>query len=399
MVKKEKNILILTSTYPRWRNDSTPGFVQEFATRIAKEVTRVYVLAPHYDRALPREVERGVYLKRFRYFAPATSETIAYNGGGVTKIKKTPLYAVKLLFFTISLFFNTLFFTLRYNVTIINAHWLIPQGFIGVLVKLLTGHTLVVTVHGADVLALNGPSMRRIKRFILRHADAVYVNSSMIEEICRSLCEREYLRIPMGVSMEKFQRGDPSRVKEKYQLNDFTLLFVGRLVEEKGILYFLEALSLFKQSGRAGKALIVGTGPVDVELKEYIAKHNLLDVVEMVGWVNQDELPDFYAAADVFVGPSLREAQGIVFIEALAAGVPVVTSDYGGMKDFVRNGENGFLVKRRNEKELFQVLVHLYDDRTLLEKISSHAARSIQKEYSWDSTISRYMEDWKKYLG
>jgi len=399
MAKKEKNVLILTSTYPRWEDDATPPFVQEFATRIAKKVTRVYVLAPHYYQTMQREVSNGVYLKRFRYFFPETSETIAYGGGAATKIKKTPLYAMKLLFFMTSLFFNTLFFTVRYNITIINAHWLIPQGFVGVLVKLLTGHTLVITVHGSDVLILNGRYMRRVKRFILYHADSVYVNSSVTEEACRSLYEREYLNIPMGVSMEKFQTGDPGRVVAKYHLKHFTLLFVGRLAEEKGLTYLLEALSLLKSSGRVCKALIVGTGPLERELRTYIKKHSLQDVVDMIGWVSQDDLPSFYSAADVFVGPSLREAQGIVFIEALAAGLPVVTTDRGGMKDFIHNGENGFMVGGGDAKALFHTLAMLYDNPTVVEKLSSQAASSIQEGYSWDSTIERYMQDWKKYLG
>jgi glycosyltransferase involved in cell wall biosynthesis len=395
MAKKDTNVLILTSTYPRWMNDSTPPFVQEFAKRMAKKVDKVYVLAPHYAKAATREASDHLYLKRYHYFYPATAETIAYNGGGVGKIKKSPLYAVKLLFFMASLFFNTLYFTLRYNITVINAHWLVPQGFIGVLVKLLTGHTLVITIHGGDVLSLNGKYMKKVKRFTLRHADIVYVNSSVTEAVCRSLYDREYLRIPMGVSMDHFRPSSPStRIKEKYGLNDF----VGRLAEEKGVIYLLEAVERLKEAGKQCRALIVGVGPVESELRAYAASHDLQDVVSMVGWVGQEELPDYYSAADVFVGPSLREAQGIVFIEALAAGLPVVTTDQGGMKDFIQEGNNGLMVKGSSSEALFVALKTLYDDRPLLKKLAKNAPQSIREGYSWESTIDKYYESWKPYI-
>lgn len=399
MAKKDTNVLILTSTYPRWMHDATPPFVQEFAKRMAKKVDAVYVLAPHYAKAATREASNHLYLKRYRYFYPATAETIAYNGGGVGKIKKSPLYAIKLLFFISSLFFNTLYFTLRYNVTIINAHWLVPQGFIGVIVKLLTGHTLVVTIHGGDVLSLNGKYMKKVKRFTLRHADVVNVNSSVTEEVCRSLYDREYVRIPMGVSMDHFKPVKSSgRIEKKHDLHDFTILFVGRLAEEKGVIYLLEAVARLKQAGKQCRALIVGIGPVESELNEYITAHNLQDVVLMVGWVGQEELPEYYAAADVFVGPSLREAQGIVFIEALAAGLPVVTTNQGGMKDFIKNGENGFMVDGRSSEALFTILSKLHSDRSLLKRLAKNASQSIRDGYSWDSTIDRYYASWKRFI-
>lgn len=399
MAKRENNVLILTSTYPRWLDDTTPPFVREFAKRIATKVGKVYVLAPHYDKALTHEASGRLYLKRYRYFYPAAAEDIAYNGGAVTKIKKTPLYAIKLLLFMTSLFFNTLFFTIRYNVTIINAHWLVPQGFIGVLVKLLTGHTLVITIHGSDILTLNGKYMRRVKRFTLRHADIVYVNSSVTEAVCRSLYDREYLRIPMGISMEQFKTSKPiHHIKERYHLDDFTILFVGRLAEEKGVVYLLEALTMLEKAGKKCKTLIVGTGPVELELKKYIESHDLGDVVSMVGWIDQATLPEYYAAADVFVGPSLREAQGLVFIEALAAGLPIVTTDQGGMKDFIRNGQNGFMVEARSPQALATALATLYDDRVLLHRLGAYAPMSIQEDYSWDAVIDKYVESWRKYL-
>jgi glycosyltransferase involved in cell wall biosynthesis len=399
MSKKAANVLILTSTYPRWERDTTTSFVAEFAKRIAAHTDNVYVLAPHFKAAKPREVDGNLRLKRFRYFFPASGEDIVYNGGGVTRVKKSPLYAVKLLFFIVSLFFNTLFTTLRRNVTIINAHWLVPQGFVGVLVKFLTGRTLVITVHGGDVLSLNGKYMRAVKRFTLRHADVVYVNSSVTRAACLQLCEREYQLIPMGIDIAYFQSAKPSaELKKQYGLSDFTILFTGRLTEAKGVIYLLEALVKLKKSNRKFKALIAGTGPLAEKLQEFINDNSLQENVTMLGWVDASEIPAHYATADVFVGPSIFEAQGLVFIEALAAGLPVITTDQGGMSDFIKNGENGFMVSPKSPEALYEVLAKLHDDRKLLKKLSSQAPTSIAHDYSWDAVTEHYLESWKEFM-
>ena len=398
MAKKPTNVLILTSTYPRWKRDTTTSFVAEFAKRIAPHTDNVYVLAPHFKAAKHTEIVGNLHLKRFYYFFPTSGENIVYNGGGVTQVKKSPLYVVKLLFFIVSLFFNTLYTTLRRNVTIINAHWLIPQGFVGVLVKFLTGRKLVITVHGGDVLSLNGKYMRKVKRFTLRHADIIYVNSSVTKAACLQLFERDYQLIPMGTDINYFQSAKPSQeLKKQYNLNDFTILFTGRLTEAKGVIYLLKALVSLQKSKRNFKALIAGTGPLAGKLHEFINDNSLQENVTMLGWVDASEIPTYYKTADVFVGPSIFEAQGLVFIEALAAGLPVITTDQGGMSDFIKNGENGFMVPPKDPKALYEILAKLYDDRTLLKKISKHAPDSIAHDYSWDGVIAHYLESWKGF--
>jgi glycosyltransferase involved in cell wall biosynthesis len=390
-------ILILTSTYPRWEHDSTPGFVADFTRAIAPSVNQVYVLAPHYKAARLRESTGAVHVRRFRYFLPTSAETIAYNGGGVSKIKATPLYAIKLLCFIFALFISALTATLRRRVTIINAHWLIPQGFVGVLVKFLTGRKLVITVHGSDVLALNGKVMRTVKRFSLRHADIVYVNSSVTEAACQSLYQRDYLRIPMGIDIDRYAKATAdSALKSRYSLSGFTILFVGRLSEEKGIIYLLEALKQLSDSGATFKALVIGSGPLEQQLADFITRHQLEDVVIMVGWVDSSDLPRYYASADVLVGPSLHEAQGLVFLEALATGLPVITTDQGGMIDFITNGENGLIVPARDPAALQSALQQLIDNPALLADLRVRAAPSVSHEYAWETVAMRYIKSWRE---
>lgn len=389
-------LLLLTSTYPRWPHDTTPGFVADFASNIAGHVSYIHVLAPHYIGAARHETTDNLAVTRYRYFLPASAEDIAYNGGAISKIKATPLYAIKLVCFMTALFFNTLILTIRHRITIINAHWLIPQGFVGVLVKFLTRRTLVITVHGGDVLSLNGTYMNLVKRFTLRHADIVCVNSSVTKAACKTLFDRDYVVIPMGIDIDRFHAASPSKtLKKRYGLKNFTILFVGRLSREKGVIYLLEALVKLKTTGKDFKALIVGTGPLAKELQTYITAHALQGEVTIVGWVDNSDLPRYYSTADIMVGPSLHEAQGLVFLEALAAGLPVITTNQGGMQDFMKDGENGFMVPPESSDTLYQKLVTLYDDRALLRAMAKNAASSVKQRYSWNAVTKRYVAVFK----
>ena len=395
----DARLLILTSTYPRWNHDATPGFVADFARGVAPHFKAVHVLAPHYPAAAIHEATDNLHVTRYRYFWPASQQTIAYNGGAVSKIKKTPFYALQLLCFMASLFFHTLFITLTKRITIINAHWLIPQGFVGVLVKFLTGRKLVITIHGSDVLSLNGGIMRKIKRFTLRHADVVCVNSSVTKAACVSLYQRDYTLIPMGIDVERFAEAVAStKLKKQYNLGDFTILCVGRLSEEKGIIYLLQALKTLQASGKAFKALIVGSGPLETDLRRYITDNELTKSVIMTGWVDNSELPAYYKTADIMVGPSLHEAQGLVFLEALAAGLPVITTTAGGTKDFVKNSRNGFLVEPQSPDQIVDKLTTVYNDRSLLQQLAAAAPGSVREKYSWKAVTTRYTHIFKELL-
>ncbi|MFI5212566.1 MAG: glycosyltransferase family 4 protein [Candidatus Saccharimonadales bacterium] len=364
----------------------------DFAHHIAGAAEHVSVLAPHYAKAKTHEMIGAIAVTRYRYFLPVSAEDIAYNGGGVSKIKKTPSYAIKLICFVAAQFFQALAIALTRRITIINAHWLIPQGFVGVFVAFFTRRKLVVTVHGSDVLTLNGKYMKKIKAFTLRHADVVCVNSSVTLAACQQLYDRDYQLIPMGIDIERFQNVLPSvALRKQYNLGDFTILFVGRLSHEKGIMYLLAALLQLQQSHRSFTALIVGSGPLQAELQAFITSHQLDNVVKLVGWVDSSELPQYYKLADIVVGPSLYEAQGLVFLEALASGVPVITTNQGGTKDFVLEGENGFMVTPQSADEIFMKLVALYDDRPLLHRMAQQAVASVTTTYAWDTVAAQYL--------
>lgn len=395
MTKTRKStILVTSSTYPRWKNDSVPSFVQQFSERMSRFYERIYVLVPHYKGAKQRESEGRVEVKRFRYAYPAASQNIVYNGGGAFKIKKTPTYALKLLGFMISEFWNTLYLAVSKRVVIINAHWIIPQGFLAVIVGLLTRKKVVISVHGTDIFGLTGKVITTFKRFTLKHADHIVANSTASLKACQDVYpELKGSVIPMGTDLDFFRpRRASKELTERYRLKDnFTILFMGRLAEVKGTIYLMEALHKLKRNGGMPfKALIAGEGPDRQELEMYVKKHGLNDVVHFLGWVSRDEITDFYSVGDVLVGPSLHEAFGLVFVEAQASGVPVVASRVNGIPDIVHDGKTGLLAESRSSDDIAKKLQYLYENPKLLQQMKQNGPKAMSAEFSWESVEKRY---------
>lgn len=397
-------LLILTSAFPRWSGDDTTPFVRHFAENMAERSTDVVVVAPHHHGARTREqLGEKIRVRRFRYFLPPRQADIAYGGNAVSRVSRSPLYALKLASFLAVSLLRAVF----NRASVVNAHWLIPQGVVAVLAAVLTRQKVVVTVHGGDVFSLNSPLLRRVKRFALRRADAVVVNSSATRAACLDLYPgREYETIPMGVDTERFRPQPKSaELVSRYGLGDFTVLFVGRLTEDKGVGYLLRALHQLKASGATFTALIVGSGDQEVELKEYVAEHGLADVVVFTGWVPSEQLVDYYNTADVFVGPSIvgskgwEEALGLVFIEALATGLPVITTRTGGIGDVVEDGITGFMVDQRSSEQLVDSLTALYEDRELLHRLSRNGRAVVEKRFSWTTVADRYADVFRDVAG
>jgi glycosyltransferase involved in cell wall biosynthesis len=395
-----RRLLILTSSFPRWSGDSATPFVLHFAEAMAKAYGEVLVVAPHYPGAAVSEhLGPRLAVRRFRYFL-AAGEDIAYGGNAVGRVRASPLYAVKLALFLLS----SLTTVLRARSRVINVHWLIPQGLVAALVQRLTGARVVVTIHGGDVFSLNGRVLRRVKRHVLRRADAVVVNSSATADACRSLYDgRTYEVIPMGVDTERFSPGPKSAdLVRKHDLGDFTILFVGRLTEDKGLADLIDALRLLKISGMRFRALIVGTGDQEADLERRVAEAGLGDDVTFVGGVSSDGLPEYYNTADVFVGPSIvgprgwQEAVGLVFVEALSTGLPVISTRTGGIPDVVQDGVTGFLVDQRSPEQIADRLRRLHEDRAVLARMGERARDTVEQRFSWTTVTRRYLDVFEK---
>lgn len=386
---KNFSLIVIASTYPRWPKDTTRAFVKDYVEHIAPYFKKVQVLAPHYPGAKAREQPSDkIYVKRFVYAWPLKLENIAYG-----EFKKGRAYLGKTALYTASEFWSTLLAGLRVRPLILNAHWLIPQGFVAVMLKPLLGCKVVISVHGADIYTLNGRFMKIFKRFALKHANAVIVNSSASKAVCEQLLSREYKVIPMGVDTDVF-KPRPFRPLGKV----LEILFVGRLSEQKGSQYLCQAAQLLKDFDVPARITIIGDGDYRADLEAYVRQHGLESSVSFIGGVPHEKIASYYQKADVLVGPSIeskdgwQEAFGLVFAEASAAGLPIIATDTGGIKDIVHNGINGLIVPQKDAEAIAQAIIKLRDDPELYRAMVKAGPGLIRDNYSWQAVTNRYLE-------
>ncbi|HEU4913807.1 MAG TPA: glycosyltransferase [Candidatus Saccharimonadales bacterium] len=392
---KQRTLIVIASTYPRWANDKVPNFVENFVNRMSGTFRNIRVIVPHYKGAKRKERPQSpggnVRIARFRYFVPFSQENIAYG-----EFKKDKLYPLKTLLYIWSELCTTLWACIRGRQPVINAHWLIPQGFVAVLLKPVFKCKVVISIHGADVFTLNGGTMRKVKRFTLKRADAVIVNSSATKAVCEGLYDREYPIIPMGVDTTRFSRPAKRTANERFEL-----LFVGRVVEEKGLDYLCEAVNILKKQAVPVHLNIVGDGAARADVAKFVKKHKLEDAITLVGWVQQEDLAEYYGKADAFVGPSIeiengwKEAFGVVFAEASACGLPVITTSTGGIKDIIKHEVNGLVVPQRNAEAIAEAVQRLQKDPKLCQKLGDRGVSYIAENFSWDVIAAKYEQIFK----
>ncbi|MCF8565737.1 glycosyltransferase family 4 protein [Alicyclobacillus tolerans] len=161
------------------------------------------------------------------------------------------------------------------------------------------------------------------------------------------------------------------------------VLFVGRLVQEKGVHTLLEAAPKILSEQTNVKFVIVGTGPVEAELRDLAHRSGLGHKVHFTGFISDEERNHLFNIADLAVFPSLYEPFGIVALEAIAAGTPVVVSDIGGLADVVEHGRNGLKVYAGDASSLATQVTSLLRNPEWAKALS-HTAMEQLKKYDWN---------------
>lgn len=394
-------LLILTSTFPRWQNDTDPPFVYELSRRLT-DTFEVFIHAPHYPDAKTRETMDSMHVHRFRYFIKSF-EKLAGATGILPTLKHNKLYYLIIPFFLLSQGLSLLLLAKKIQPDVIHAHWIVPQGFSAVLVKMITGIPVVVTAHGGDVFGLQGLAFNIIKRFTLKKADVVTVVSTALADILSRLTGLmpKPDSIPMGVNSEIFSPVRTQRkdiINEKYGIKGPCLLYVGRLTEKKGVRYLIDAMCFVLQVFPLAQLLIVGGGELENDLKNQVANLGLGQHVHFVGGVPNKELPEYYAAADIFIGPSIvtkqgdTEGFGLTFVEAAMSGCLVIASDTGGIRDIIQDNVTGFLVPQKNSESLANKIVYALAHQSEILNIKESARKRCVEKYDWIVVSRHYAE-------
>lgn len=201
--------------------------------------------------------------------------------------------------------------------------------------------------------------------------------------------------IPNGVDISRFSPSNKSL--KKYSDGKLNILFTGRIEKRKGLIYLIQAYRLLKKKYPDIRLIVVGCGPLLQHHRKYIIKHRIRGI-HFEGFVSTKILPEYFASADIFCSPALfGESFGIVLLEAMASGKPVVAFDISGYRDVVDNNITGLLAEPKDIHDLFEKLESLVTDMRLRKKLGRNGIIKAEK-FTWKKIALKNISFYNKII-
>jgi glycosyltransferase involved in cell wall biosynthesis len=233
---------------------------------------------------------------------------------------------------------------------------------------------------------------------IFSQADYIQAISNFLANWAKDMGSRCPIQvIPNGVSVNSIQSptGNNQKIKSELSIqeDDKVIITISRLVVKNGVGDLIDGFFklLEDENFKKSKLLILGDGPLKESLKEKIKRMKLENKVLMLGHILPDRVLEYLAISDVFVRPSLSEGLGNVFLEAMAAGVPIIGTNVGGIPDFLKDSETGLFCEVNNPSSIAQKIKLLLTDKILYQKLVNNGRQLVRERYDWDK-IAPQME-------
>ncbi|HSS77891.1 MAG TPA: glycosyltransferase [Thermoanaerobaculia bacterium] len=402
------DLLFLTQTYPRFPGDTSGPFIRDLALGLVRGGDRVTVLTPHTEGLAPAwedgGIDGGIEVVTFRY-APERHEVLGYGRsleadekvkGGAARV--VPLYALGA--------YRALWRLRRRHFDLVQAHWIVPNGLVAAAVfGGARGTPLAIGLHGSDVFLAEKPGVRSVARWALSRSRLLTGCSPELVERVRALgfpADRSRV-IPYGVDVATFSPDPDRRSLWRQRLGipaDAPLLLgVGRMATKKGFQVLIEILPALLAEVPELRVVLAGGGDLLETFR--VATQGWNDRVFFPGSVQRDTLPDLFRAADVFVLPAVHDAKGNVdglpnvILEAMASGLPVVSSGISGIPLAVEDGRTGRLVPERDEQGLLGAIRELLANPAAARQMGQRARIKAETELTWDAVAGQYREGYR----
>ncbi|WP_048175132.1 glycosyltransferase family 4 protein [Methanosarcina siciliae] len=271
---------------------------------------------------------------------------------------------------------------------IIHAHFTWPSGYIGVKLKSKYNIPVVITLHANSVRFYQEVNMNYpLLNYTWKNADALIRVNQKDVPVLKKFNENSFF-IPNGFS-QTFKPLDQKTCRDKLNLspNKKIIFSLGWLIERKGFKYLIEAMDILQKERSDILCFIGGSGPLKNKLQKQIDDLNLADKVKLTGFIPDDLLPIWMNACDVFILPSLSESFGVVLIEAMACGKPVITTYNGGSEEVVISEDYGYVIESKNSKKLAQKVLIVLD-----QKWDSTRIKKYSDLFTWDIACEKIIK-------
>ena len=386
-------VLHVVTAFPRWEGDVITPWLFETLKRLQSQEIEVKVLTSSY-KGLKSQVVSGIHVLRFRYFLKPW-ENLTHEEHAPDRMKKGILYKILPFFYLIFGSAAIIRAVRREPFDIVHVHWPFPHALFGYLAKKAGGTKIVTTFYGVELRWVK-TKMAFLKSFLrwgIGFSDKVTAISSYTAREVRELVPDDEVAvevIPYTITVTA-KLNQESQAKPLLPL----VLYVGRLVERKGVEYLIRAFAEVVREVPS-ELVIVGKGPEDERLHQLTEELNLVQKVHFKGWVSRNELEKLYNQCNVFVLPAIidskgdTEGLGVVLLEAMSYMKPVVASNLGGITDIVKDRETGLLVNEKDPHGLSEAIKSLLSDPSLAASLGKRGYEHVQKQFSWERILSQW---------
>ncbi len=241
---------------------------------------------------------------------------------------------------------------------------------------------------------------RTLATYTVKRSDQVITTTDTYGATSRTVWQEDARVIPNAVDAKTFNPyNDGSKIRKKHGIADHekVVLYVGRIVYHKGLQYFVESAKYFDKDI---KYILVGSGEFKSELQRIMKRFKLEDRIIFAGRIPNEELPEYYAASDVFVLPSVSrlEAFGIVALEAMASEIPVVVSDIPGVREVIVEGRHGLLAEPMKAIDIAGKVRTILENPDTARKMGRQGREVVEERYTWDIVAEQIEEVYKEQI-
>jgi glycogen(starch) synthase len=390
--KPELRVLMLTWEYPPRIVGGIAKVVEGLSKSLTKLGVEVHIITNEMPGSPMEETDEGVLVHRVRVDSPAPN-----------------FHAWILL---MNHYFSKRAGSLAKEVggfDIVHAHdWLVlPSGAEN---KSFLNTKLVSTLHSLEyrragpVISPEGRMIESLEWWMTFESSVIIVCSRSMKEDTKwkyQVPENKIVVIPNGINPNKFKGLSPNRdeVRGKYGIapSDKLVLFVGRLTHQKGCEYLVRAIPFVAKYHNV-KLLVVGDGYMRGELESEANRTGEGWRIKFTGFISDSDVSDLMLSSDLMAIPSVYEPFGVVALEAMAAGLPVVASDVDGLSEIIKHEQNGILVYPRDPSSISWGISRVISDPSNARRLLENAKNDIEEKYAWDAIAKVTLEEYRKRL-
>lgn len=401
------NIIVISHSYPRWKNDWSANFIESLCLAYVKDGHNVTLFVPQTNNWCRTAADLGnIKVVNFQYFPIKRLQVLGYGKALKNDIRPALFQSILMMFYVIHGIFHLFrFLKSESKIDFIHCHWAFPNSIIAFGAQRLakTSIPVISSFPGSDVTALS--KLKSLGKWIVRNiinkSSYISCNShDLKDELEKMGIDNNKLgfviygvnqvTISEDVEGRRFVR-DRMNFKEK----DIFLLMIGRFVNKKGFSTGIKAMKFILLNHKNVRLVIIGDGILKNEYLDIIKKDSITEHVTFLGYVELHDLYKYYSACDIFLMPSKRlpaDGLNVTVVEAMACNKPIIASNVGGNELVVFDNANGFLHAEDDFKGLAEKVNILIENQKLREKFGQHSRQLVENFFNWDSISKYYVE-------